>query len=65
MGFKPVADNGALRSLKDLPSETEDDPPHEHKPEGVIKAAHAEDELPQHAEHASDDEDNSGSDTVD
>lgn len=65
MRFKPIADNGALRSLQNFTAETKDYSADEHQPEHVVQSSHGEHELPSHAEHAGDDENDSGSDFVD
>jgi hypothetical protein len=48
--------DGALRALQHLSAHSEDHSPHDHYPKHVLQAANAEDELPNHAEHAGQDE---------
>jgi hypothetical protein len=63
--FEPLADDGALRALEDLPADPEDHPSDKHQPEEVLESTECEHELPEYAEHAGEYEDHSGSDAVD
>jgi hypothetical protein len=65
MWFEPVANDGALRSLENLSTEAEDNSADEHHPKDILEATKTKDELSQHTEHASDDEDDPGAYTVD
>lgn len=65
MGLEPIADNCALRSLEYLSTNAKDHSADEHHPKDILETSKTKDKLSQHAEHAGNDEDNPGTNSVD
>lgn len=65
MRFEPIADDGALRALQYLSTDSEDDSAYDHDPKHVLQSSQTEDELTDDAEHACNDENYPRADAID